>query len=99
MSDLVIELKKPYVFEGAEFNTIDLTAVEDLSGLDLINAKKTYAQRGGFSTVLSTDPEYCAIVAAKATKQPIEFFEQMPAQLYNKVTMRVMGFLNADTDE
>lgn len=99
MSDLVIELKKPYVFEGSEFNVIDLTAIENLSGLDFIDVKRQYQKNGGFATVISTDSEYCHLLAARAIKQPVEFFTSMPANLYNKVTMRVMGFLTADTDE
>lgn len=98
-SNLVIELKKPYVFEGEEFKVIDLSAIEDLDGLAFIDVKRQYQKAGGFSTVISTDPEYCHMLAARATKQPIEFFTSMPANLYNKVTMRVMSFLTADTDE
>ncbi|QHJ79166.1 MAG: hypothetical protein [Caudoviricetes sp.] len=94
MSDLVIELKKPYIFEGEEFKVIDLSGLENLTGVDLIAAKKQFTQGGNFSAVLSVDPEYCAILAAKVLKQPDEFITYMPAHLYTKVTSRVTGFLN-----
>ena len=99
MSDLIIELKKPYSYEGTEHTEINLTGLEGLTGLDLIKAKQIYTKSGGFSTVLASDPEYCAIVAHIATKLPLDFFTNAPAKIYTKVTTQVMVFLMGDSDE
>jgi len=99
MTDLLIKLKKPFEFEGEEYTEIDLTALENITGLDLIKAKRQYAAAGGTAMVASTDMEYCLMVAAVGTKKPIEFFQSLSGPVMNKVYMRVMGFLMSESDE
>lgn len=85
--------KKPYNFEGQDFEELEVP-LDSLTGKDLSIAKSQWALAGNFSPMPSTDLDYCAAIAARASKQPIEFFEQMPAREFNKITQAVSNFLN-----
>ena len=92
---LVIKFKKPYVFEGKEYTEIDLTALEDITAADMIATNK-YMDRtsaGTISIMPEISLEYACVLAAKAVKQPIEFFTNLPPKEALKVKNRVMGFL------
>ena len=44
--NLVIELKKPYLFEGEEYANIDLSGMENLTMQDAIEAQKNVVGTG-----------------------------------------------------
>ena len=46
-----------------------------------------------FSYIITADQDYAAYVLAIAAKKPIEFFKQMPARDYARLTMLVTAFL------
>lgn len=91
---LVIKLKKPYVFEGREYTEIDLSGLESLSATDMIATNK-YMDRTstGIQVMPEVSLEYACVLASKATKQPIEFFTNLPPKVAIKVKNRVMVFL------
>lgn len=100
MSELLIKLKTPFEFEGEEIKEIDLSGLENLKGLDLMQVQRTHAQRNkGFVGYLPSDQDYCLLVASKATGLPVEMFEQAPAKVYNAVCAKVMVFLNSEDSE
>lgn len=91
---LVIKFKKPYKFEGKEYTEIDLSGLEDLSASDMIAVNKIMNRSNpGIDVMPEVSLEYACNLAAKATKQPIEFFTNLPPKQAMKVKNRVMGFL------
>lgn len=85
---------KPFNFEGAEYKELDLK-LDALTGQDISAAKREWAAAGNFSPVPVADSDFCAAVAAKACKLPIEFFYALPAKEYTKLTQAVSNFLLA----
>lgn len=91
---LLIKFKKPYVFERKEYTEIDLSGLEDLSAADMIAVNKIMSRTSaGIDVMPEVSLEYACIFASKATKQPIEFFTNLPPKEAMKVKNRVMGFL------
>ena len=91
---LIIKFKKPYKFEGKEYSEIDLSGLEDLSAADMIAVNKIMNRSNpGIDVMPEVSLEYACNLAAKATKQPIEFFTNLPPKQAMKVKNRVMGFL------
>lgn len=88
------EFDKPFTFDGKEHTeiTMDLDA---LTGRDISAAKKEWVAAGNFSPIPAADSDYCAIVAARASKLPLEFFYELPAREYSKLTQAVSNFLIA----
>lgn len=93
-TSLIITLKKPYKFEKKEYTVIDLSGLEDLSAQDMIAVNK-YMDRTatGIQVMPEVSMEYACVLASKATKQPVEFFLNLPPKQAIKVKNRVMGFL------
>lgn len=83
---------KPYTFEGKEFTEIDCD-LDALTGKDVSAAKREWSRQGNFSAVISTDIDFCAYLAAKAAKQPMEFVERLPARDYCRLAQEVSNFL------
>ncbi|MEK4883674.1 hypothetical protein NST81_02935 [Bacillus sp. FSL W8-0223] len=90
----VVEFKKPYTFEGKEYTSIDLSGIDDLSGNDLLEADKIYSASGQFSPVPELTLAYTFAIASRATKLPLEFFNNLPAREALKVKNEVIRFLN-----
>jgi hypothetical protein len=90
----VVEFKKPYIFEGKEYTSIDLSGIDDLSGNDLLEADKIYSASGQFSPVPELTLAYTFAIASRATKLPLEFFNNLPAREALKVKNEVVRFLN-----
>lgn len=92
---LLIKLNRPHQFEGETYSEIDLSGLEELTTVDLLDADKQFAASESFSFMNEMSLGYLIIVASKATKKPVEFFEQMAASNVLKVKNCVMTFLNA----
>jgi hypothetical protein len=88
----LIEFKNPYIFEDKEYTQIDLIGLESLTAKDLIDAEKQFAASGQVAAINEMNIGYVCIVAAKASKQPVEFFEKLPANEAIKVKNAVTGF-------
>lgn len=84
--------QKPFEFEGKEYTELDIP-LDGLTGSDINAAKKEWQTEGNFSPILASDPGFCASVAARACKLPIEFFHALPAKDYMKLTQEVSNFL------
>ena len=91
---MVIHLKTPYKFEGQEYDTIDLTPLEDITGDDMIRVNKIMS-RGtiGIDVMPEVSVEYALYLAAAATKKPVEFYRGLPPKAVMQIKNRVMGFL------
>ncbi|RKJ17800.1 phage tail assembly protein [bacterium D16-50] len=91
---LVIALKKPYLFEGKEYTEIDLTGMDDMTAADMIALENQYDKRHpGINVMPEVRVEYAVMMAARAAKLPVEFFNGLPQREAVKVKNRVMGFL------
>lgn len=84
--------KEPVNFEGVEYTELDLE-LESLKGSDISEAKREWAAAGNFSPVPASDLDFCAIVAARASKQPLEMIMDLPAKEYTKLCQSVSNFL------
>lgn len=92
--DKKVVFKNPYTFEKKEYTEVDLNGLKNLTTSDLIEAEQLFSSSGNFSMINEVTIGYTMIVAAKATGQPVEFFEGLPASEGLKVKNMVMGFLN-----
>ncbi|MCT4543296.1 MAG: phage tail assembly protein [Vallitalea sp.] len=76
----LIKFRKPYYFEGKEYNGIDLSGIDNLTTSDLADADKIFVSSGNLAAMNEMAIGYSCIIAAKITMQPIEFFENLPAK-------------------
>lgn len=82
----------PFKFEDKEYKELDID-LDALTGQDISAAKREWAASGNFSPVPTSDSDFCATVAARATKLPVEFFYALPAREYTRLTQAVSNFL------
>lgn len=88
----LITFKKPYMFEGAEYKEIDLAGIEDLKAKDLSDTDKLCARRGQMAAMNEMSVGYACIIASKASTQPVEFFDNLPAKEAIKLKNKVVSF-------
>ena len=91
-NSMVVVFKKPYKFEGKLYDRVDLSGMEDMTAADMIAANKVLDRSGSFSFLPEMSLEYACIIAAKATKLPIEFFKGLHPKEAVKVKNRVTSF-------
>ena len=77
-SENIVELARPYGFEGKEYRDIDLNGVADLNTLNESEAENRMAREGFVVTENSTNYLYSCVIAAMATGIPEEFFTTLP---------------------
>lgn len=89
-NELMLELKKPYEFEGKTYEKIDLRKLENMTTKDLIATNNLMMKKGGYSPTPEMTLDFCCILANRATKIPLEFFYSLSVadamNLKNKVT-------------
>ena len=90
--EYIIVFNKPYTFEGVEHKSIDLSGLDDLKASDMIAANKVLDRSGSVSFLPEMSLQYAVIIAAKATKLPIEFFNGLHPREALKVKNKVVSF-------
>ena len=90
--------EKRYEFEGKTYTEIEFD-LEGLKGSDISAAKKRFVREGGFSPMPTIDSDFCALLLAGLTKQPLEFFTGLPAREYCEITQKVSNFLMGSASE
>lgn len=89
-NELMLELKKPYEYEGKTYEKIDLRKLENMTTKDLIAANNLMMKKGGYSPTPEMTLDFCCILANRATQIPLEFFYSLSVadamNLKNKVT-------------
>lgn len=95
MNDYIIELKKPYKFEGQEHNSIDLSGLETLTAQDLENADKVCDTINGPSSPAAKEItlSFSLALAAQVAKKPIEFMKGLPAPVAIEIKNTITTFL------
>lgn len=75
-NERVIDLGKPYKFEGTEYTSIDLSELDKLTVKDAIDAQRQlFNEREVAAAMLcETTTAFARAIAAKAAELPIEFF-------------------------
>lgn len=91
---LLVTFNEPYQFEQKDYDNVDLSGLNTLNTTDIIDADRQFAETGQFAMMNEMATGYICIVAAKATKLPVEFFLRLPMKEGLKVKRTVMGFLN-----
>lgn len=94
----MIDLGKPYEFEGTEYTEIDLSGLDKLTVKDAIDIQRQlFNEREVAAAMLTeTTTAFARAVAAKATELPIEFFKLMPRGASRRVLGSVRGYMNVD---
>ena len=87
-----IIFKKPYKFDDKEYKWVELD-LDGLRGRDITDAYRQYAAAGNFSPMIATDPNFCFRIAAMASAQPFEFYDDLPAADFMYVVQTVQNFL------
>lgn len=87
-----IILSKKYEFEGQTYEEIEFD-IEGLVGKDVSAAKRAWTRAGNYAPMLTSDTDFCVYLAAKASKLPIEFMENLPAKDYCVIGQEVSNFL------
>ena len=90
--DYVIKLSKEYTFEGKKYTQIDLSKLEDMTTMDMMEAQRAMQRAGVVSTAPQTTLPYCMSLAATATGYPIEFFNGLPIKDANAVWAKIIIF-------
>ena len=94
-----IKLAKPYVFEGKEYDEIDLTGMENLTVQDAIDAQGALTGQAATMILPERSTAYIARLAAKATGKPVEFFELLPVGAARKLRGAFLQFMAVTADE
>ena len=94
-NELLLKLKKPYVFDGETCTEIDLSGLEDVTAKTLENVGKILTKRtpGTNPATLEMEMSFCNLLAARVTKKPLEFFERLPARDAVALKSMIVGFL------
>lgn len=95
-SSTLVKFSKTYRFEGKDYTEVDLSGMDDLSAEDMIAADRYLTRSGGFSVMPEMTLEYACFIAARAAKQPIEFFRGLPPKDALKVKNRVTSFFYSE---
>lgn len=92
----LVKFSKTYRFEGKDYTEVDLSGMDDLSAEDMIAADRYLTRSGSFSVMPEMTLEYACFIAARAAKQPIEFFKGLPPKDALKVKNRVTSFFYSE---
>ncbi|MDY2977956.1 MAG: phage tail assembly protein [Oscillospiraceae bacterium] len=94
-NELLLKLKKPYVFDGVTYTAIDLSGLENVTAGTLENVGKILAKRspGLNPATLEMEMSFCNLLAARVTNQKLEFFERLPARDAVALKSMIVGFL------
>lgn len=88
-----ITLSKPHMFEGKEYAEIDMD-LDGLTGNDIEDAQNILTiEKNATSALPEFSKAYCAHIASRAAKLPVEMIRSLPVFDYNKVTGAVQDFL------
>lgn len=90
---LVLVFRKPYQFEGREYERLDLSGLEDVTAADLAAVGKLVAKQGVVTPMPEMTMEYTMALAARVAKLPMEFFNALPARETIRLKNLVTGFL------
>lgn len=89
----LVIFKKPFVFEGDTYESVDLSGLEEISARDMIAVNKTIERGGTVNMLPEMSLEYACLISARVTGKPVEFFQALPPKEALKIKNRVTNFL------
>ncbi len=89
---LTLHINPPYVWEGKEYSSLDLSGLNKITAQDLIDADKVAQKSGTVQVVPAVGPEFACFIAARATDKPIEFFRLLPGRVAVRLQNLITGF-------
>lgn len=91
--EVILKFKKPFVFEGVTYNEIDLSALENITGEDMIQVNRRLTADGCAPLLQEMSLEYAQMMAAQVTGMPIELFKALPVKASMKLKNIVTNFI------
>ncbi len=90
-----LELRTPVEFEGVSYKEIDLSGLDGLTGKDIRELDNLFRMKGGRigGNVKEFDSLYLQLVASKATKLPLEFFDRIGIKDATRLEVEIRNFL------
>lgn len=92
--DNTVKFAKPYKFEGAEYDSVDLSGMDNLKVQDMIDIQTAIADETAALAAMEATTSFAQEMAAKATGKPIEFFKLMPRAKIKPVQTAILMKLN-----
>lgn len=89
----LVVFQKPFQFEGASYDSVDLSGLESLSAADMIAVNKTIERGGSVNVLPEMSLEYACLISARASGKPVEFFKALPPKEALKIKNCVTNFL------
>ena len=93
-----VEFRKPYKFEGKEYKDIDLSGLEDLTGMQYVQITQRLNRTNPETAVgvVELSPAFAVKIATAVSKLPEEFFYMLPANELLKIKNRISGYFFGD---
>lgn len=93
----ILKLVKPFRFEGKEYESIDFSRLDELSGADHINATNFASRMNQTNGIVQSpapqlDTNYQYAIASYATGLPIEAFAAMPYRIALLISQYIRNF-------
>lgn len=92
-NELELNFQRTYTFAGQTYESIDLSGLRKLRAKDLIEASREMENGGTRSFTPEMTIENACILAAKAVRKPVEFFQWMPLADAVQLKNIVVNFL------
>lgn len=94
----IIQLGRPFHFEDADYETIDLSGLDKLTVQAAIDAqRRLFNEREVAAAMMSeTTTAFAREIAAAATEMPIEFFKLLPRGASRRVATAVREYMNVE---
>lgn len=90
---LQVRFRKPYHFEGKDYDSVDLSGLEDTTAEDLAVVGRSVTKTGAVTPMPEMTMDFVLEICARVCGLPIEFFKGLPARDAIRVKNKVTGFL------
>lgn len=100
LNPLTLVFKKTVTFEGKEYDSVDLSKLDDWTCDDVVNLTKKFNKMTGGETspmgaiLPESNLEYNQFVGAEASGLPIDFFKQLPAREVGPLRSLIISFFH-----
>ena len=88
--DYTVNFGKPYMFEGKECDSLDLSGMEKMTVQDLIDIQKNIGNELAAMSVMEMTTAFAQEMAVKATVKPVEFFKLIGLGKIKKVQSAII---------